>query len=102
MRVVRSLLAVKIRLLVAAAPVSRRFVPPLPRLEALHRRPGFNQRAVDREMIRAEQPRHPRLRQNRAQQFGYDVAFQQPIAVLRKCRVIPRRIVDADADEPAK
>jgi hypothetical protein len=53
-------------------------------------------------MIRAKQPLHPRLRQNRAQQLGGDVAFQQALAVLGKRRVIPRRIVDASADEPAK
>jgi hypothetical protein len=53
-------------------------------------------------MIRAEQLLHPRLRQNRAQQLGGDVAFQQALAVLGKCRVIPRRIVDANTDKPAK
>ena len=40
------------------------------------------------------QPLHARLRQNRAQQLGGDVAFQQPIAVFGKCRVIPRRVLD--------
>ena len=100
-RIVRSPLAAEIRLPVAAARIGRRFVAIL-RLEAFHRRPSFDQRAVDREMIRAEQLLYPRRRQNRAQQLGGDVAFQQAFAVLGKCRVIPRRIVDANADEPAK
>jgi hypothetical protein len=32
-------------------------------------------------MIGAEQPFHARLRKNRIQKLGGDVAFQQPIAV---------------------
>jgi hypothetical protein len=39
---------------------------------------------------------------HRAQQLGGDVAFQQPIAVLEKRRVIPGSIVNVHADEPAK
>ena len=39
---------------------------------------------------------------HRAQELGGDVALQKALAVLRKRRVIPRRIVNADADEPAK
>ena len=35
-------------------------------------------------MIRAEQALHPRLRQNRAQELGGDIALQQAIAVLAK------------------
>ena len=53
MRFVRSLLAVKIRLFVAAAALGRRVVRPILRIEALHRRPSLNQRAVDREVLRA-------------------------------------------------
>jgi hypothetical protein len=45
-RVVRSLLAVEIRLPVPAATSAGRFVGILP-LEAFHRRPSFDQRAVD-------------------------------------------------------
>ena len=65
-------------------------------------RPGLDQRAVDREMIRAGQPLHPRLRKYRAQELGRDVALKQALAVLRERRVIPRRIVNANADKPTK
>ena len=65
-------------------------------------RPGLDQRAADREMIRAGQPLHPRLRKYRAQELGRDVALKQALAVLRERRVIPRRIVNADADKPTK
>jgi hypothetical protein len=80
-----------------SSPEDRLFRP-----KALHRRPGLDQRAVDREMIRAEQTLHPRLRQHRAQELGGDVALQQAIAVLGERRVIPHRIVNANADEPAE
>jgi hypothetical protein len=53
-------------------------------------------------MVRAEQTLHPRLRHYRAQELGGDIAFQQPLAVLGKRRVIPGSIVNAHADEPAK
>ena len=63
--------------------------------ETLNRRPGLDQRAIDREMVRAEQPLHPRLRHYRAQKLDGDVALQQAIAVLGERRVIPHRIVNA-------
>src|SRR5262249_46281140 len=47
--VVRALLAVKIRLPIPSVSVRGRFVRAILRPEALHRRPGFDQRAVDRE-----------------------------------------------------
>jgi hypothetical protein len=53
-------------------------------------------------MVRTEQTLHARLRQHRAQELGGDVALQQALAVLRERRVIPRGIVNADANEPTK
>jgi hypothetical protein len=53
-------------------------------------------------MVRTEQTLHARLRQHRARELGGDVALQQALAVLRERRVIPRGIVNADANEPAK
>src|SRR5439155_11361738 len=38
--------------------------------------------------------------QHSDQEPGRDLAFEQPVAVLRKGRVIPHRIVDAEPDEP--
>jgi len=35
-------------------------------------------------MIRAQKPLHTRLRQNRAQQLGRDIAFQKAVAVFEK------------------
>jgi hypothetical protein len=43
-----------------------------------------------------------RLSQHPGQEFGGDVARQQAIAVLRERRMVPYRIVDAEADEPAE
>jgi len=101
--VVRALLAVKIRLPVPSVSVRGRFVRAILRLESLHRRPGFNQRAVDEEeMAGAQKPLHSRMCKHSAQQLGCDVAFQQARAVLGKNLVIPARVVDADADEPAE
>jgi hypothetical protein len=40
------------------------------------------------------------LHQNRCREFGRNVAFQQPVAVLGNSRAIPGRIVDADPYEP--
>ena len=92
----------EIRLAVPPSAGRRRVVRSVSRPKTLHRRPGFDQRAIDREMIRAKQALHPRLRHHRAQQLGGDIALQQPLAVLGKCRVIPGSIVNAHADEPAK
>jgi hypothetical protein len=53
-------------------------------------------------VIGGQKPLHPGLRQHRSQELGRDVALQQPVAVLREHRMVPRRIVDADAGEPAE
>jgi hypothetical protein len=53
-------------------------------------------------MIRAEQALHPRLTHNRVQELGGDVALKQAIAVLGKRRMVPGRVVNAEADKPAK
>jgi hypothetical protein len=50
--------------------------------EALHRRPGFDQRAIDREMVVAQKSLNPRLRQPSGKELRRDVAVEQPIAVL--------------------
>ena len=71
-------------------------------LTALHRGPGLDQRAVDREVIARQKPLHLGLRQHRRQELGRDVALQQPVAVLREHRMIPGCVIDADSDEPAE
>src|SRR5437660_7236343 len=65
------------------------------RLEALHRSPGFDQCAIDREVLARQQPPDPGLRQNRTQKLRCDLAIQKSVAVFRKGRVVPHRIVDA-------
>src|SRR5258708_31500 len=56
-------------------------------LESLHRRPGLDQRAVDAEVVRREQPLDLRLGQHRRQELSRDLAFQEPVAVLRESRM---------------
>ena len=70
-------------------PTVRRLPSPSRPFRSFSSTPKFDQRAVDREVIRAGQPLHPWLRRTALEQLGGDVAFQQPIAVLGKCRVIP-------------
>jgi hypothetical protein len=42
------------------------------------------------------------LVEQRGQKLGRDVALEQPVTVLRKGRVVPDRIVDAEPHEPAE
>ena len=83
-------------------PLGRRLARAVLRLEALHRSPGFDQGTIDREVLGREQLLHPGLGQYGGQELGRDVAFEQPIAVLREGRVIPGCVIDAESDEPAK
>ncbi len=94
-----------------APEIGRRVTPAAPRatcirrligLEALHRCPRLDQRAIHREVIARQQPFDPGLSQHRAEKLGCDLAVQQPVAVLRKGRVIPHRIVHTEPDEPAE
>ena len=77
MRLVGALLAMKVRL--AIAPDARsRGLAAIPWPKALHRRPRFDQRAVDGDVLRAEQAFNPRLRQNRAQELGAPSGRREP------------------------
>ena len=102
MRLVGALLAPEIGRRVASAvaaiATSRRLLRP----EALHRSPGFDQRAIHREVLARQQSLDPRLGQHCGEKLGCNLAFQQPVAVLREGRVIPYRIVDTEPDEPAE
>ncbi len=102
MRLIAALVAVKVHCRVAPI-VVRRIVPaPIFGAEALVRGPGFQQRAVHREVFVREQLLLAYLTDHRAEESLRDVAFQQPVAVLREHRMIPRRIIDPQPDEPAK
>ena len=49
-----------------------------------------------------EKPLDPRLRQEGSQKRSCNITRQKPVSVLRERRVIPHRIVDPNADEPAE
>jgi hypothetical protein len=98
--VVRPALAMKIPLAVPAG-TGRRARTVL-RLEALRAGPGFDERAVHREVLARQQPLHPALRQHRRKELRRDIAIEQPVAVLGERRGIPNRLVDAQPDEPTE
>src|SRR5262245_39563908 len=80
MRLVAPLLTAKVDVPIALA-AGRRLVTiaAVPRLEALQAGPGFDERAVDREMLRREQPLDLRLAQDGCQELGSDLAFEQTV-----------------------
>ena len=91
------------RRLVAGRPGwSFAIVPAVDRLEALHRGPRLDQRAVDAEVLARQKPLHPRLRQQRRQEARGDRPFEETIAVLGKGGVIPHRLVRPQPDKPAE
>ena len=53
-------------------------------------------------MLARQQSLDPGLSQNGSEELGGDVALQQPVPVLGKRRMLPGRIVDTEADEPAE
>ena len=68
--------------------------------EALLRRPGLDQRAVDGEVLVAHEPLC--LLVHGREKLLRDLARQQPVAVLREHGMVPNRVVHAQAHEPAK
>lgn len=52
------------------------------RSEALHGRPSLDQGPVDREVLRREEPLHPRLIENGGEHRDGDVTVEQKVAVL--------------------
>ena len=70
--------------------------------EALHRRPGFDQRVIHREMLRREQRYDLRIGQDCGQEAARNVGLQQPVAVLGEHRDVPDRHVQHQTDEPAE
>ena len=101
---VRALLATEIGWPVApaAARIIAAFKRVVLRLETLQRRPRLNQCAVNREMLVRQQPFDPRLRQHRGEKFGGDLAIQQPVAVGRKARMVPHRVINPKPDKPSE
>jgi hypothetical protein len=87
-KIVRAFLAMEVRSGIASATLRRRFAGAVLWLDALHRGPGFDQRSIDREVIVRQKLIHLGLRQHRRKELR-DVAFQQPVAVLREHRMAP-------------
>src|SRR5215471_231678 len=101
MRLVGALLTMEVALRVTARPRAV-IVAAILAAEALDRRPSLQKRTVDREVLTRQKAPHLRLRHHRRQELRRDLAFQQPIPVLREARMVPRRIVNPKADEPAE
>src|SRR5207253_663635 len=70
--------------------------------EALHRGPRLDESTIDAEVFARQESLHSRLSQNRIEELRRGIALEEPIAVFREHRVIPDRIVDRQANEPAK
>ena len=83
----------------AAAPRRRRlaraFAPGVPGTQALHRRPGFQHRAIDRKMLGAQKPLHLRQAKQRRQKLLRDLMGEQAVAVLRE---IEHALVDRNTN----
>ena len=71
-------------------------------LETLHRGPGFDQRAVDQEVFVRQQWCDLTMRKDRRHHLARHLGRQQPVPVLGKHGRHPHRIVDPEADKPAK
>ncbi len=86
----------------AAGRVARIVLGPVLGPEALHRGPGVDQRAVDREMLPAHLPRHLRVADDPGEERRGGLRIHQPVPVLRESRGVPGPVVDAEPHEPAE
>ena len=92
MRLVRALLAAEVRALAIVGAVLG--------AKTLLRGPGLNQRAVHGEVLVTHKLLRPQV--NLREEALRDIARQKAVAVLGKHRVVPHRIVHAQADKPTK
>src|SRR5262249_45086473 len=92
-------LAVEVTL--AVATTRRRLVRTILGAEALHRRPRRNLRAIDREVFVRQKASHLPVVQQLGQKLVRDLRLQQPLAILRKDRWHPYRLVHPAPDQPA-
>src|SRR5450755_615624 len=70
-------------------------------LEAFVARPGFDQCAVDREMVFAQVARRARLLEHCEKELLGDVTVEEALAVLGKHRYVPYSVVHVETNEPA-
>src|SRR5258708_13576858 len=105
MGLVRPLLAMKVSLGVASlAAAAGSWVLVRGRAlrhEALHAGPGFDQRAVDREVLAGEELAHLRQAEHAGHELARDVAVQEPVAVLAEHRGLPHLLVHRQPPKPA-
>lgn len=87
---------------VRVATRGRRIVLAVASTHALDRRPGFNERPIDTEVLRGEQPLAPRPPADAPQQLPRHPILNQPVPVLGEGRVIPDPIIHRQTHEPAK
>jgi hypothetical protein len=69
---------------------------PILRLEAFRTAPGFDQRAVHREMLARQQPFYAGMGHHGGQELHRDLARQQPVTVLGEGRGVPHRVIHAE------
>jgi hypothetical protein len=86
----------------ALAAATRWLVRAVLQAEAFQRCPGLNERAIDREVLAAQEVPNLRVVEHRRQEPGRDLALKQPVAVGRERDRVPHRIVDPEPDEPAE
>src|SRR5690606_26142471 len=101
MGLVLTLLAFEIPICVAASS-GRRIIRTVSRPKTLQRRPSFNQRAIDAEMLVTRQPGRLGLSHDLLEERLRDIGLHESIAVLAERRVIPYPIVDRQPHEPPK
>ena len=70
--------------------------------QALVTRPGLDQRAVHTEVLAREQSSRIGHLHRGVEQVGGHVVFEESVAVLAEHRVVPHRVLDRQAHEPAK
>ena len=69
--------------------------------KALHRGPGFNQRAIDREVIGRDQTVPLCQAQHLAEESTGNAFIEQTVTVLRETAVIPDLVIHVQTDKPA-
>jgi hypothetical protein len=98
---VRALLAVKVHSWITGI-IWRRLVLLLFRPETFQTGRRFQQRAINCEVLIAEQFVSARMVQHARKKLFRDVPAQQPIAILREGSRVPYAIIHVQPDEPTK
>ena len=101
-RVVGAGLAFPVGLRVASTPARSLIIAAVLRPKALLARPCLNQRTVDREVFLRQQSAGLGHAHDLGKQAFHHLMRQQAVAILREGRVIPDRIIERQAHEPAK